>query len=315
MEFQEVVYECGGCGYHHDPVEVEKSPDRVVKCPMCRKRSRFEPKPQMAPAPNSAAAYDPFAMPNSAPAAAAPAAGGSAGHVAAPAGQAMFVPGAKVANEVRQSVRFFKEKQFDTAVKYAEDVLTHVLDHATSLFILGYVRAFVNKERNRDALERFFNETLPEIEMTGEELESFKECVMLVRPNLIKYHESIISAVVKNHKKGGAEFVEAFSPAIINSYTDIKWATAGIFDAFKEAGKHGSMPKTWYALYQCALQNPASPIKDPDNWDYEDTVKKFYDNYVLRMDDLFSNIQDDTLRAKFHGGSTKVKNVFISKMN
>lgn len=314
MQYQAVSYECSGCGAPLDVEAVEKSPDRIVKCPFCRKKSRFEPKPQVAPAPNSAAAYDPFAMPNQAAAAAAPQ-GGSAGHAAAPAGQAMFVPGAKVANEVRQSVRFFKEKQFDTAVKYAEDVLTHVLDHATSLFILGYVRAFVNKERNRDALERFFYETLPEIEMTGEELESFKECVMLVRPNLIKYHESIITAVVKNHKKGGAEFVETFSPAIINSYTDIKWATAGIFETFKEAGKHGSMPKTWYALYQGALQNPASPLKDPDNWDYEDMVKKFYENYVLRMDDVFSNIQDDTLRAKFHGGSTKVKNVFISKMN
>ena len=314
MQYQAVSYECGGCGAPLDVEAVEKSPDRIVKCPFCRKKSRFEPKPQVAPAPNSAAAYDPFAMPNQAAAAAAPQ-GGSAGHAAAPAGQAMFVPGAKVANEVRQSVRFFKEKQFDTAVKYAEDVLTHVLDHATSLFILGYVRAFVNKERNRDALERFFYETLPEIEMTGEELESFKECVMLVRPNLIKYHESIITAVVKNHKKGGAEFVETFSPAIINSYTDIKWATAGIFETFKEAGKHGSMPKTWYALYQGALQNPASPLKDPDNWDYEDMVKKFYENYVLRMDVVFSNIQDDTLRAKFHGGSTKVKNVFISKMN
>ena len=314
MQYQAVSYECGGCGAPLDVEAVEKSPDRIVKCPFCRKKSRFEPKPQVAPAPNSAAAYDPFAMPNQAAAAAAPQ-GGSAGHAAAPAGQAMFVPGAKVANEVRQSVRFFKEKQFDTAVKYAEDVLTHVLDHATSLFILGYVRAFVNKERNRDALERFFTETLPTIEMTGEELESFKECVTLVRPNLIRYHENIISAVVKNHKKGGADFVENFSPAIINSYTDIKWATPEIFETFKEATKHGNMPKTWYALYQCALQNPTSPLKDPDNWEYEDTVKRFYNNYVLKIDDVFSAIQDETLRAKFHGGSTKIKNVFISKMN
>ena len=314
MAFQEVIYECGGCGYNHDPVEVEKSPDRVVKCPMCRKRSRFEPKPVTAPMPGSAAAFDPFSMLNTSAPTAAPEAGGSGrGAAGGAAGQAMFVPGAKVANEVRQSIRFFKEGQFDTAVKYAEDVLAHVLDHAPSLFILGYVRAFVNKERDRTVLENFFKTTLPTIEMTGDELTNFQDCVMAVRPNLIGYHQYIVAGVVENNKKGTAEFVEAFSPAIINSYTDIEWATPEIFAAFKEAGKHGSMPKTWYALYQCALQNPDSPLKV--GWDYEDTVKEFYDSYIVPMDDLFSNIQDETYRAKFYGGSTKVKNVFISKMN
>ena len=308
-----IVYKCGGCGYPQDVEAIENSPDRIVKCPCCRKKAKFLEYKEPAAMAGAAANYDPFAV---APAGA-PAAAAAAAHktMSLEEAQKMFVPGAQVANEVRQSVRFFKEKQFDTAVKYAEDVLIHVLDHATSLFILAYVRAFVNKDRNRDALERFFMETLPTIEMTGEELESFKECVTLVRPNLIRYHENIISAVVKNNKKGGTEFVEAFSPAIINSYTDIKWATPEIFEAFKEAGKHGNMPKTWFALYQCALQNPSSPLKDPDNWEYEDSVKRFYNNYVLKIDDVFSAIQDETLRAKFHGGSTKIKNVFISKMN
>ncbi|MBQ8405936.1 MAG: hypothetical protein IJX09_04715 [Clostridia bacterium] len=311
MEFKEVIYECGGCGSQHDPVEVEKSPDRVVKCPWCRKRTRFEPKP-VTPIANPAAAYDPFAMPtSSAPAAQAPAAPAHA----APAAPAMaaVIPGAKVANEVRQAARFFKEKQFDTAVQFAQQVLASVLDHATSLFILAYVRAFVNNPRNRDALEKFFKETLPTIEMAGDELETFKDCVMFVRPNLIRYHADIIAAVVKNDKKGGPEFVDTFSPAIIKSYTDIEWVSDEIFATFKEAGKHGSMPKTWYALYQCALENPDSPVKV--GWDYEDTVKDFYDNYVLRLEDLFKDIQDETLRMKFYGGATKIKNVFISKMN
>ena len=310
MSFREVVYECGGCGSELDPVEVEKSPDRVVKCPWCRKRARFEPKP-VTPIANPAAAYDPFAMPtSSAPMAQAPTAPATA-HAAPAAGT--IIPGAKVANEVRQAARFFEEKQFDTAVQFAQQVLGSVLDHATSLFILAYVRAFVKNPRNRDALEKFFKETLPTIDMTGDELETFKKCVMLVRPNLIRYHADIVAAIARNDKQKGAEFVDTFSPAIIKSYTDVEWANDEIFAAFKEAGKHGSMPKTWYALYQCALENPDSPVKV--GWEYEDTVKDFYNNYVLRLEDLFNDIQDETLRMKFYGGAMKIKNVFISKMN
>lgn len=314
MEFKEVIYECGGCGWQHDPVEVEKSPDRVVKCPCCRKRARFEQKP-VTPIANPAASYDPFAMPSSgAPTAAPEGATAHAPKMSLAEAQATLIPNALVANEISQSIRFFKEEQFDTAVQFAQKVLGSVLDHAPSLFILGYVRAFINKDRNRNALERFLKETLPTIEMTGDELKHFKECVMFGRPNLIKYHEDIIAGVIASgSKKAAAEFIEEFSPAIIKSYTDIEWATDKIFATFKEAGMHGVLPRTWYALYQCALENPDSPVKV--GWKYEDTVKEFYNNYVLRLEDLFKDIQDETYRAKFHGGATKIKTVFISKMN
>ena len=307
-----IVYKCGGCGFPQDVEAIESSPDRIVKCPCCRKKAKFLEYREPAPMANAAANYDPFAP---APVAAPAGSPETTAHktMSLAEAQKMFIPGAQVANEVRQAVRFFEEKQFDTAVQFAQKVLGSVLDHAAALFILAYERAFYRNPRNRDALEKFFKVTLPTIDMMGEELEAFKKVVMLVRPNLIRYHEDIIAAVVRNDKKGGPEFVDLFSPAIIKSYTDIEWVNDTIFATFKEAGKHGVMPKTWYALYQCALENPDSPVKV--GWEYQDTVADFYKNYVLRLDDLFKDIQDETYRTKFYGGSQKIKNVFISKMN
>lgn len=223
----------------------------------------------------------------------------------------------KVINEVKQAVRFFIEKDFKMAEKYAEEVLTTAINHAAGLFIHGYYRAFVDGLKKRDTLIKFFNEDLKTIVdeggMTDEELEGFKECVLSVIPNIAEYEEPILAAVLANDPKGVVAFTEAFSPICIMKRTDIDWATDGLFNIYKEIGTRGPIQKTWFALFSGMVNNPWSPYKA--GFHLTTRAQKFYDYYVLKVDALLNAIPDVTLRAKFYGAFTNKKQEFISKMN
>ncbi len=219
----------------------------------------------------------------------------------------------KVLNELKQAVRFFTEKDFPMAQKYAEEVLTTAVDHAVGLFIHGYVRAFVDSGKKRETLNKFFSETLPTIDMTDEELEGFKSCVLSVAPNIVDYEEPILAAVLANDPNGVVAFTEAFSPACVMNRTDIEWVNDNIFNIYKEIGSRGVLPKTWYALFAGMLQNPYSPYKS--GFHLKTRANIFLEKYVNRLEALFNAIPDATLRAKFYGAFTNKKQEFMSKMN
>ena len=221
----------------------------------------------------------------------------------------------KVSNELKQCIRFFLEKDFSMAQKYAEAVLSTSVDHAVGLFVHGYIRAFVNTAKSRDTINKFFGEVLPEIsgDMTDEELEGFKQCVLSVAPNVVEFEEQILAALLASDPKGVVEFTEKFSPTCIMKRTDVEWANDNIFKSYKEIGSRGPIPKTWYALFSGVLANPWSPYKA--GFHLKTRTKAFYDNYVERIDALFNAIPDETLRAKFYGAFTNKKQDFVAKMN
>ncbi|MBQ7912911.1 MAG: hypothetical protein IJ308_04085 [Clostridia bacterium] len=223
----------------------------------------------------------------------------------------------KVLNELKQAVRFFVEKDFKMAEKYAIEVLSTAVNHAAGLFIHGYYRAFVDGIKNRDTLNKFFNEDLQTIQdeggMTDEELEGFKQCVLSVVPNVAEYEQPILAAVLANDPDGVVAFTEAFAPASIMKRTDIDWVNDEIFNIYKEIGSRGPIPKTWFALFSGMVQNPWSPYKA--GFHLKTRTQKFFDTYVTRVEKLLSSISNETLRTKFYGAFTNKKQEFISKMN
>lgn len=221
----------------------------------------------------------------------------------------------KVLNELKQAIRFFTEKDFEMAQKYAEAVLSTSVDHAVGLFIHGYVRAFVNTQKSRDTINNFFNKVLPEVsgDMADEELDGFKKCVLSVAPNVIEFEEPILAAVLASDPQGVVEFTEQFSPACIMKRTDVEWVNDNIFKIYKEIGSRGPIPKTWFALFSGMVNNPWSPYKA--GFHLKTRTQMFYDTYVQRVDALLNAIPDATLRAKFYGAFTNKKQEFISKMN
>lgn len=221
----------------------------------------------------------------------------------------------KVRNELKQAVRFFTEKDFAMADKYAAEVLTTAVDHAAGLFIHGYVRAYVNATKNRDTLEKFFREDLPRVQedMEDEEVEGFKSCLLSVTPNVIEYEEQVLEAMLASDPEGIVAFTEAFSPVCIMRRADIDWVNDNIFAAYNEISSRGPIPKTWFALFSGMVQNPYSPYKA--GFQLKTRAQKFFNNYVLRVDALLAAIPDVTLRTKFYGAFTNKKQEFISKMN
>ena len=221
----------------------------------------------------------------------------------------------KVSQELKQAIRFFTEKDFEMAQKYAEDILSTSVDNAVGLFIRGYIRAFVNHLKNRDTINKLLGQTLIDIagDMTDEELDGFKKCVLSVAPNIVEFEEQILAGLLTCDPEGIVAFTEQFSPMCIMKRTDIEWANENIFRIYKEIGSRGPIAKTWYALFSGVLTNPWSPYKA--GFHLKTRTKAFYDNYVERIDALFNAIPDETLRAKFYGAFTNKKQDFVAKMN
>ena len=221
----------------------------------------------------------------------------------------------QVSHALKQAIRFFTEKDFEMAQKYAEEILEKSVDNAVGLFIRGYIRAFVNHLKNRDTINKLLGETLYEIagEMTDDELEGFKKCVLSVAPNIIEFEEQILGGLLRCDPAGIVAFTEQFSPMCIMKRTDIEWANDNIFNSYKIIGTRGPIAKTWYALFSGMVANPWSPYKA--GFHLKTRTKAFYDNYVERIDALFNAIPDETLRAKFYGAFTNKKQDFVAKMN
>lgn len=223
----------------------------------------------------------------------------------------------RVVNEVKQSIRFFNEKEFDMAQKYADGVLTISTNHAVGLYIHAYCRAFVNKTKSRDPLNKFFQQTLPAIQeeggMSNDELEGFKSCVLATKTNVAEYEEEILAAVLANDPDGIVAFTEEFSPTCITMRKDIDWATKTLSDIYKEIGTRGNLPKTWYALFAAMVTNPISPYKC--GFHLKTRASIFLDKYVKWLEDLFKSIPDEALRTKFLTAFANKKREFISKMN
>ena len=219
----------------------------------------------------------------------------------------------KVINDLKNAVRFFKDKNFDSAHRFAESILSTAVDNAVGLFILGYCKAFVATIKNRDFLEKFFFETLGTLEFDEEELSAFKEVLLTVIPHVIDYEEPILSALLAQDPEGIVEFTEAFSPFAIMRRVNISWVNDNIFGLYKEITSRGDIQKTWYALYTAMVKNPDSPYQG--GFFLKTKTARFYNDFVMRVEDVFQGIQDEKLRAKFLGAFLNKKQEFITKMN
>ena len=219
----------------------------------------------------------------------------------------------KVLNEQKNAVRFFLDKNFDGANRYAEMILNTAIDNAIGLFIVAYYKAFVAPVKSRDLLHKFFNETLGTIDFEAEELGGFEELCIAAGWHVGEYEDIILHTVLACDRRGAAEFMDAFSPHIIVKRYNMDWCNESIFNASEQITRLGNTPKTWYALYVSIAQNPDSPYSG-NTFYLKTKTARFYNEYVLRVGKVFEGIQDEKLRAKFGGAYLNKKREYISKM-
>lgn len=221
---------------------------------------------------------------------------------------------AGVQRDLENAIRFFNDKNFDLARNYAERALSVSYDNVVALFIMAYHRAYYAATKSRSDLEKFFKETLPGVEADPEEIEMFKGLLLKCILHVSDYEENILGKFLETLPDAElAEFVEGFSPYIINKRVNIDWFTPRMCDIYAEITKKVDIPKTWYALFQQISTNPDSP--EPENTFYLKTkTQRFYDSFVCGIGKIYSGIINENFKAKFCGALDKKKQIYFAKM-
>lgn len=220
-----------------------------------------------------------------------------------------------VSHEVESAIAFFDDNNYDSAKRAAETALMLSGDNAVALFILAYYNAYHADVKTQAGLDKFFKNSLPEIDVDLEEMDALKRLLLKKVMSLVDYEEEILAKILDTQKRRDIpDFVEAFSPYTINKRGSIDWFTPKMIDIYTALTEKADIPKTWFALYKQISENHDSPEK-ANTFYLKTNTKLFFDKYVCGLERIFAEIGDPTWKAKFVGGLQKKKEYFISKMN
>lgn len=220
----------------------------------------------------------------------------------------------QVSYDVENAIKFFEENNFETAKRYAESALSASMDNAVALFILAYYNAYHAPTKNQTYLDKFFKESLKEIDVDFEEMESLKPLLLKRVLNLYSYEKYILEKILQTQKsKEIAAFVEEFSPYTINKRGSIDWFDSQMVNIYVALTEKASIPKTWFALYKQISENPDSPEKT-DTFYLKTKAKRFFEDYVCNLEKIFAKINDTQWKDKFVGGLAKKKQFYLNKL-
>ena len=219
-----------------------------------------------------------------------------------------------VVHDLENAVRFFEDRNFDTAKRYAEGVLSISFDNVVALFIIAYCEAYHARNKTHAYLDKFFKQELKDIDVLEDEMQMLKGLLLKSVLHLADYEQEILQKILETQADGDiAEFVEAFSPYVINKRSNINWFSNEMANTYETLTKRANLPKTWYALYSQIATNPDSP--EAENTYYLKTkTARFFNDYLLRLENVFEQIKDDRLKKKFSTALATKKANFISKM-
>ena len=214
-----------------------------------------------------------------------------------------------------EATKFFLQKNFDSAKREAETVMSMVSSNVPALYIIAYYNAFIAPVKNRHSLDQLFKETIFEVPFEIEEEEAFKDLILKTILHTCDYHEEIIKRFIEyDTPKEAAEFIEQFSPYVIAKSNNTEWFTEGTREAFKELSKKAVLPKTWYSLLVSISKNPQSPLLTGAFY-LKTKSTNFYNNYVLPIGEILKCIQNEEIRNKFLPVYTKMCAEYQQKLN
>lgn len=233
-------------------------------------------------------------------------------HIVFPKKHSTASPNAAIALE--EGCKLFLEGHYEAANNCAKTVLSMVNNNAAALYIESYYTAFVHEPYNSKALDRCLTEVLPDVEFDIEEEEYFKKFLLKTIKHSGEYFTEIIKKFNEyDDAKEFGIFLEEFAPIAIGQKQDLKWFDEEIKEIFKVLAKKVSTPKTWFALYNAAMKNPDSPMSD-GSFFLKTKTNRVYNDYILKVDEIFKNIGNEALYAKFNGAFQKVKSAFEAKL-
>lgn len=221
-------------------------------------------------------------------------------------------PNAVIALE--EGVKFFLEKNFESAKTCAETVVSMVPQNLPALFILAYYNAFISTIKSRKSWETLFTEKLQDATMEIEEEEVFKTLLLKTILYSCEYEEEIICKFIEfDDIEEATQFIEQFCPITISKRNNVEWFTTKYKDALCRVTTQTNIPKTWFSLLSSISKNPDSPLMTGEFY-LKTKSMNFYKEYLLPIGEILNQIKEEDLKKKFVSAYEKIKLYFESKL-
>ncbi len=215
------------------------------------------------------------------------------------------------------AVRAFVAKDFQTAFKAATEVLATDKDHIGACFITSFKSYVV--DHNRAGMNGFIQRITSSDYAVLDSDQSMLQDLMATAPTkLMDFEEQILSFVYNNSvgdpakEEATCKFVDSFSPPIINSRSDHSFMTPNMVWLYRNLAAYCTIPKTCHALICSINSNPESPVKN-GRYYLKSVSKKFYDEYVLPINDIIGSMKSEKYRSQFSKGYEQYRSSYQQK--
>lgn len=218
--------------------------------------------------------------------------------------------GVDMVTALEEGYRLFAEGNFESAKSTGERVIAQSRNNVTALYLVSYHKAFSAEVKSSKVYENIFTQVLPEAEFEIEDEDIFKKLLIKTVRHSMEYDTYILKKFLEyDDPKELGDFVEQFCPVALTLRQNLEFFTPEVAEVYKEITRRWPIPKTWYALYTLLTKNPDSPIVSKQFY-LKTKSQRIYDNVVLPIGEIFAEIKDPALQAKFVGGYQKVKAAF-----
>ena len=215
---------------------------------------------------------------------------------------------------LEETLKLFMAGNVESAKSEAETVLSLSSGNPAAHFVISYYKAYIAEIKSSSVIKKYFETTWKDALFEIEEEEMCKQMLLKTVLRSAEFEEQILGKLMEyDDPKEMADFIEKFSPTAISTRRDIRWFTPAMASIYKELTLKCNLPKTWYALYSVIRKNPDSPLFSNDFF-LKTKTRIFYEDYLLKVGDIFSGIKDERWRKEFNGAFLKLKKDFEAKM-
>lgn len=218
--------------------------------------------------------------------------------------QARKSPGVDIVGMTENMKEAFWGADVKSSLNLANSILEHDADNLTAKFVVGFGDMVLNKKFSK--LDSFMS-GLPGVRIDNETIGELIAYMKAVYPRVMPYENQVLSFLYNNRQTPvqTREYVDSISPNFIAKRADHSFMTGEMAETYRKLAAYCSIPKTCYALIGAIQNNPESPLKNGKY--YAKTInRKFYDEYILKVQAIVSEMENESYRIKFSDGLSKL---------
>ena len=190
----------------------------------------------------------------------------------------------KVLYARQNAMNFFSEGRYQTASKYAQEVLNISIDNAPALYILAYYDEF--SQGKNGALQRYFQK-MGNMALEYDEVKELMSLFLASPYKLLDYEEDVIKIIATNLQSEEdaavlCEFFDKICPYFISKWPSTAYFKPSLAEMYAELASHCGIPKTCFALINAIQANPESPYSK-NTFFLKQKATYFYQNFVFHL--------------------------------